>query len=47
MRIRFKVNASGAIVEKVIYSYYIAKKFLHKVEHSKKLTLLSYGKLSW
>jgi len=45
MRVRFMVNATGAIVEKVIYSYYIAEKFIRKVEHSKKLTLLSYGKV--
>lgn len=44
MIVRFRVNATGVVVEKFIPSYYQAEKFVHKLEHSKKCTLLSYGK---
>lgn len=44
MIVRFMVNATGAVVEKFIPSYYIAEKFVRKLRYSKKCTLLSYGK---
>ena len=47
MIIRYMVNASGVVVEKIIYSYYQAEKLVRKLKYSKKCTLLSYGKIPW
>jgi len=45
MIVKFMVNATGAVVEKTIESYYEAQKFIQKLRHSKKCTLLSYWSL--
>lgn len=42
MLVRFKINETGEIVEKIYHSYEKFLKFKHKAEHSKKITLLSY-----
>lgn len=45
MLIKYMVNESGTMVEKFIPSYFKAEKLIRKLEHSKRCTLLSYGKI--
>ena len=45
MLVRFKVNKTGQIVEKIIHSYGEFLRFKQKAEHSKKITLISYWKV--
>lgn len=42
MIVKFMVNATGKVVEKVFDSSYLGNKFVNKLRHSKKCTLLSY-----
>ena len=44
MYVRFLVLETGVIVERYIESYYEARKFINKLEHSKKLSLLAFWK---
>lgn len=39
------LNENGDKFSKTFDSYYQYEKYLNKVKHSKKLTLLSYGKI--
>ena len=41
-KVRFRVNESGVVVEKGFQSLYNARKFVLRLKHSKKCTLLSY-----
>jgi len=45
MLVRFKVNATGKIVERVYRSYKQFLNFKRKAEHSKKITLISYWEI--
>lgn len=45
MLVRFKVNATGEIVERVYHSYQQFLDFKRKAEHSKKITLISWWKI--
>lgn len=46
MVVRFMINETRVVVEKTIQSVYEAEKFIRKLRYSKKLTLLSYSKIS-
>lgn len=39
------INKNGEKFNKVFYSEYQFNQYLSKVKHSKKLTILSYGKI--
>lgn len=39
------LNSNGEKFSKTFDSYYLYNKYLQKVKHSKKVTVLSYGKI--
>lgn len=42
IEVTYKINATGVRITKEFYSEYLAEKLVHKLEHSKKCTLISY-----
>lgn len=44
MVVRFRINATGETVTKFFASPYLVEKFIRKLQFSKKVTLISYGK---
>lgn len=47
LKVTFMVNCTGVVVEKIFDSYDMCRKFVNKLRHSKKCTLLSHPNFNY